>query len=89
VRALFGIKVRDINCAFKLFRRTVFDQVEVTAQGAMISTQILATAAKRGFSIAEVGVHHYPRTAGVPTGAKVSVILRAFVELFRLYRRLK
>jgi len=89
VRALFGIKVRDIDCAFKLFRRKVFDQVEVTAQGAMISTQILATATRRGFSIAEVGVNHYPRTAGVQTGAKLSVILRAFVELFRFYRRLQ
>lgn len=89
VRALFHIPVRDIDCAFKLFRREVFDKVEVTAQGAMISTQILAAAVKRGFTIAEVGVHHYPRVAGQQTGAKLRVILRAFRELFKLYRTLK
>ncbi len=89
VRTLFGFSVRDVDCAFKLLRRQVFEKVEVTAQGAMISTQILASAHKHGFSITEVGVNHYPRVAGKQTGAKLRVILRAFVELFRLYRQLK
>jgi hypothetical protein len=48
----------------------------------MISTELLVKAHKNGFRIIETGVHHYPRRAGVQTGAKLKVILRAFKELF-------
>jgi len=48
----------------------------------MISTELLVKAQKNGYRIAELGVHHYPRRAGVQTGAKLSVIARAFRELF-------
>lgn len=91
VRTLFGLhgKVRDIDCAFKLFRRRVVDEYEFQAEGAMISTELLARAAKAGYRFQEVGVHHFPRRAGTPTGASPKVILRAFRELFRLYGRLR
>jgi glycosyltransferase involved in cell wall biosynthesis len=86
---LFGLKVRDIDCAFKLFKKEVFDQFELVSAGALISAEILARAARKGFSITQVGVHHYPRTAGNPTGAKLTVIFRAFWELFRLYGQIR
>lgn len=89
VRALFGLSIRDIDCAFKLFRRRVVDQSEFKASGAMISTELLARAKKMGYRFAQVGVHHYPRLAGTQTGAKLGVIARAFRELFKLYRELK
>jgi hypothetical protein len=91
VRTLFGLhgKVRDIDCAFKLFQRRVVDQTEFKASGAMISTELLAQAKKIGMKFKEVGVHHYPRTAGTQTGANIAVILRAFMELFKLYWQLK
>ncbi len=86
VRALFGLKgVRDIDCAFKLMRRDVFKKFKLETTGAMISTELLVKAQKNGFRIVELGVHHYPRTAGVQTGAKLAVIARAFKELFRYY----
>lgn len=88
VRFLFGLSIRDIDCAFKLFRRRVVDQCEFKASGAMISTELLARAKKAGYRFAQVGVHHYPRTAGTQTGAKLGVIARAFRELFKLYREL-
>lgn len=89
VRFLFKLHgVRDIDCAFKLFRRAIVDQNPFEAEGAMISTELLARAVKAGYRIHEVGVHHYPRTAGKQTGANPKVILRAFKELFRLYGRL-
>ena len=88
VRRLFGIPSRDVDCAFKLFDRRVFDVVHPQAEGAMISTEVLARAVRAGFRITEVGVHHYPRRHGTPTGANPLVIARAFYELFKLYRRI-
>jgi glycosyltransferase involved in cell wall biosynthesis len=86
---LFGMRIRDIDCAFKLFRREVFDGMKLSSAGALISAEILARATRRGLRIAEVGVHHYPRTAGKQTGANPKVILRAFKELFKLYNRIR
>ena len=81
---LFGMKIRDIDCAFKLFRRDIFDNIKMSSTGALIDTEILARATRKGYSIVQKGVHHYPRTAGVQTGANLKVILRAFKELFKL-----
>lgn len=89
VKMLFGIKVRDVNCAFKLVKRGVMDKVKLTSSGAMVSTELLVKAHRKGFSIVEVGVTHYPRTAGKPTGANVKVIARAFRELVALYKDLQ
>ncbi|MFO0972325.1 MAG: glycosyltransferase family 2 protein [Phycisphaerae bacterium] len=89
VRLLFGLKVRDVDCAFKLLPRKLVDEIRLESRGALISTELLARAARRGYRIAEVGVHHYPRQAGVATGAKLSVIARAFWELFKLARRIR
>jgi glycosyltransferase involved in cell wall biosynthesis len=86
---LFGMKIRDIDCAFKMFRNEVFEGMTLSSGGALISAEILARAARRGYRIAEVGVHHYPRTAGKQTGANLKVILRAFRELFKLYNRIR
>lgn len=86
VRFLFRLKgVRDIDCAFKIIRRDVFKAFKLETTGAMISTELLVKAQKNGFRLAEVGVRHYPRTAGQQTGAKLSVIARAFKELFSYY----
>jgi glycosyltransferase involved in cell wall biosynthesis len=89
VRALFGVRVRDVDCAFKLFRATALAGVAPRAEGAMISTELLARIRERGHRIVEVPVSHYPRQHGSPSGANVRVILRAFVELFRLRRQLR
>ena len=89
VRMLFGFKARDVNCAFKLVKRPVMDKVKLSSTGAVISTELLAKAHREGFRFVEVGVTHYPRTAGKPTGANGKVIVRAFRELFTLYKRLK
>ncbi|RJQ31490.1 MAG: glycosyltransferase family 2 protein [Peptococcaceae bacterium] len=84
VRILFGIRVTDIDAAFKLYRRKIFEDINLESQGAVIDTEILVKAAARGYTIGQVGVNHYPRLAGEQTGAKISVILKAFKELFRL-----
>ncbi|OHB78174.1 MAG: cell wall biosynthesis glycosyltransferase [Planctomycetes bacterium RBG_16_55_9] len=86
---LFGLRVRDIDCAFKLYKREIFDHIELLSTGALIDAEILARAAARGYRITQQGVHHYPRTAGTQTGAKIQVIFRAFRELFELRRHIR
>jgi glycosyltransferase involved in cell wall biosynthesis len=82
----FGVRVRDLNCAFKLLPRSLFDQISLKSTGALINAELLARAQARGFRIGQIGVSHYPRTAGTQTGANPGVILRAFIELFRLWK---
>lgn len=84
VNLLFGFDLRDVDCAFKIFPRTLFDRISMKSTGALIDTEILAKAHFLGYRIAQLGVHHYPRTAGEQTGANIGVIARAFKELFKL-----
>ncbi len=89
VCVLFRMNVRDIDCAFKLYRREIFDNITMSSTGALINAEILARATKKGYRVTQVGVHHYPRTSGSATGANPRVILRAFKEVFELYSRIK
>jgi glycosyltransferase involved in cell wall biosynthesis len=82
VRLLFGPTVRDVNCAFKLFPRAVGQGLH--SDGALVCTELLVRARRSGYRLMDVGVHHYPRTTGRATGANVRVIVRAFLELWRL-----
>ena len=88
VNVLFGYTARDVDCAFKLFRRRVWESMTVHARGATFSAEFLIKARRLGFRVTELPVRHLPRTAGSPTGARPDVILRAFVELFHLWRNL-
>jgi len=87
--ALFDLRVRDIDCAFKLFHRRVFDAISIQSIGAFVNTEILVRARAEGFSIHEVSVSHFPRKAGSQTGGNPRVVLRAFLEVFKLYRTLR
>jgi glycosyltransferase involved in cell wall biosynthesis len=89
VRMVLGVKVRDIDCAFKVFQRSVFDRVQIRSVGAMVNTEILAQAMSFGMRIREVKVNHYPRRYGKPSGANLRVIAKAFRELFRLWGQLR
>jgi len=90
VRLLLGLRIRDVNCAFKLFRREALQRIEpLETDGAMLSTELMIKLQRSGATIREVGVHHYPRSAGEQTGAKPGVVLKAFRELFAMSRRLK
>jgi glycosyltransferase involved in cell wall biosynthesis len=84
VRTTLGVKVRDIDCAFKLFRRSVFEQVQIRSVGAMVNTEIFCQAFKFGMRVKEVEVTHYPRVHGAPTGAKLRVIAKAMRELVKM-----
>lgn len=89
VHLLFRLRVRDVDCAFKVYPRRFIQNIELRSTGALIDTEMLAKARRLGYSIGQFGVRHYPRTAGVQTGANFRVILRAFRELFGLYRHIR
>jgi glycosyltransferase involved in cell wall biosynthesis len=87
-RIFFGLQVRDVDCACKLFSRASLDGVNVESGGAFFSAELLIKLRARGRRIAEIGVPHYPRTAGSPTGAKPSVVFRAVRDFWALRLRL-
>jgi len=84
VSVLFALRVRDIDCAMKLFRREVFDGLPLTTDSPFLSAQLLIKLKARGERIAQVGVTHYPRAAGTNTGASFRKILRTFRDIFLL-----
>jgi glycosyltransferase involved in cell wall biosynthesis len=81
VRRVFDVPLRDVDCAFKLMRREVVQALGLTAEGAMVSTEIITRALGAGARLTELGVTHRPRPAGRPSGASPRVVLRAFREL--------
>lgn len=88
VRVMLDVRVKDLNCAFKLIPKKVLTTINLESTGALINAELYGRAVRAGFGIREVGVHHYAREAGVQTGAHLSVILRAFYDLFRLRQQI-
>jgi glycosyltransferase involved in cell wall biosynthesis len=88
VSLVFGLRVHDIDCAFKLYDTSLVHAFDVTSEGAMINTEMLVKLQKLGIPYVEAPVHHYPRVHGKATGANLRVIAHAFRELFRLRARL-
>jgi glycosyltransferase involved in cell wall biosynthesis len=87
---LFGLKVRDIDCGFKLISKKVIDTISPleSTRGAFISSELLIKAKKAGFQITEIPVTHYPRLKGTGTGRNINVIIKSFVDLLRLWKKL-
>ncbi|HEX5733888.1 MAG TPA: glycosyltransferase family 2 protein [Blastocatellia bacterium] len=84
VRIIFRINVRDIDCAFKLYRREVFDKVQIESKKFFVDAEVLAKAKYYGFRLAEVGVRHYPRTAGSST-VRPSHVVSTLRELAQIW----
>ena len=87
-RIFFGLAVRDVDCACKLFRREALEGLRIESGGAFFSAELLIKLRESGRKVAEVGVPHYPRTAGSATGAKPSVVWRAVRDFWSLRLRL-
>jgi glycosyltransferase involved in cell wall biosynthesis len=85
VRLLYGLPFRDVDCAFKLFPRELLQGLVLTSSGALFSTELLVRTAETGATMTEVGVHHFPRMSGTPTGGNPRVVVRAFRELAKLH----
>jgi glycosyltransferase involved in cell wall biosynthesis len=84
VAVLFGLRVRDIDCAMKLFRRKVFDGLRLETDSPFLSAELLIKLRARRERLAQVGVTHYPRAAGTNSGASFLKILRTFRDIGKL-----
>lgn len=81
IRKVFGLHVRDVNFAFKLFRRDMLDEVVLTSEGSFIDAELLLELRRTGASIAEIGMDYYPRVAGESTLASYGVVLKILQEM--------
>jgi len=88
IRFLFGLWHRDIDCGFKLLRKKIFEKITLESDGAFISAELLIKAKKENFRIKQIGVEHFSRRFGKPTGNHPKVVLQSFIELIKLYRKL-
>lgn len=84
LRLLFGLHVRDVDCACKLFRREALEDIRLTSGGAFLSAELLIKLRALRRTVVEVGVPHHPRTAGRASGADPRVVLRAVRDFWRL-----
>ena len=84
MRVLFRIRVRDVDCAFKLFRREVFDTVHIESKKFFVDTEILAKASRAGMKMTEIGVRHFPRTAGEST-VRPSHVIHTLAEIVSMW----
>jgi glycosyltransferase involved in cell wall biosynthesis len=85
VRLLYGLPFRDVDCAFKLFPRELLEDLPLSSAGAVFSTELLVRTVEAGAVVSEVGVQHFPRMSGTPTGGSPRVVVRAFRELLSLH----
>jgi glycosyltransferase involved in cell wall biosynthesis len=89
IKGLFGVRMRDINFAFKLCRRSVFEHIELKSEGSFIDAELIIRARKLGFDVIQFGVDYFPRTRGESTLASGSVIRKILSEMFALRKELK
>jgi glycosyltransferase involved in cell wall biosynthesis len=89
VRTLFGLRVRDVNFAFKLFRRSVLQKFTLTSDGSFIDAEFLLRARKAGCPMIQIGLDYFPRTRGTSTLASVPVILAILRDMATRWRELR
>jgi glycosyltransferase involved in cell wall biosynthesis len=89
IRSLFGVRMRDINFAFKLCRTHIFEHIELKSEGSFIDAELIISAKKMGFEVIQFGVDYFPRTRGESTLASFGVIKKIVSEMFALRKELK
>jgi glycosyltransferase involved in cell wall biosynthesis len=89
VRVLFGVRIRDINFAFKLCRRRVLDRMTLESEGSFIDAELVVRTIGFGGKVVQFGVDYFPRTRGVSTLSSPAVIVKILREMFSLRRELR
>ncbi len=89
VRIFFGVRMRDVNFAFKLCRGRIFEHIKLVSEGSFIDAELVIRANKLGYSIVQFGVDYFPRTRGISTLSSPSVIVKILKEMFQLRRELR
>lgn len=88
-KIFFGVNVKDVDCAFKLFKSYVLSDMKLISNGALINLEILAKAKKRGYRFIELPVSHFKRVEGKQTGGSPKVIFKAIFQFFLLWKDVK
>ena len=88
IRLLFGLKLKDIDCSFKLFKKQAFRKISVESEGYFIDTEIMVKAKKSGLKIKEFGVRHLPRTSG-ESKVRMKHIFVTLHEIGKLWKKLR
>ena len=89
IQTVFGLRLRDMNFAFKLMRRSLLDNIELRSEGSFIDVELLARAQKLGFTIVQFGVDYFPRTRGISTLSSNAVIFKILREMWELRSELQ
>jgi glycosyltransferase involved in cell wall biosynthesis len=89
VRVLFGVRIRDINFAFKLCHRRVLDRMTLESEGSFIDAELIIRTVGFGGKVVQFGVDYFPRTRGVSTLSSPAVIVKILREMFSLRRELR
>lgn len=89
--AFFRLKLRDVDCGFKMIKKQILEKIPKlqSQRGAMINAELAIKTKKAGFNVAQIGVNHYPRLSGKPTGANITVIIKSFLDLVKLWWQVK
>ena len=88
VKAAFGLRLRDVDCDFRLMRRSVFEKVRLTRSSGVICVELMKKVQDHGFRLAEVPVRHYHRTYGKSQFFNLSRVARTLLDLMRLWLEL-
>ena len=89
-RKISGLKFRDFNCSFKIFKREVLEHIDIEFPTVFIDAEFVIKASLAGYKIAEAGVTHYPRATGTGSGAKWNLIrdtIKSMWEFWHRYRK--
>jgi glycosyltransferase involved in cell wall biosynthesis len=84
IRRWFGVRVRDVNFAFKLCRRSIFEDISLKSEGSFIDAELIIRASRHGYRIVQFGTDYFPRIRGESTLASPGVILTIVREMWQL-----
>ena len=85
---MFRIRIRDIDCDYRLIRRALLDRIQLTSTSGTICVELVRKLELSGCEVAEIGVHHYPRLHGRSQFFRLRSLAVTFVQLLRLWVRL-
>jgi glycosyltransferase involved in cell wall biosynthesis len=89
VRIFFGLKIRDVNFAFKMCRGRIFEHISLKSEGSFIDAELVIRANRLGYHIVQFGVDYFPRTRGVSTLSSPGVIVKILREMRELRQELR
>jgi glycosyltransferase involved in cell wall biosynthesis len=88
VKLVFGLRLRDVDCDFRLMRRSVFDKVRLTRSSGVICVELMKKVQDHGYRLAEVPVHHFHRTYGKSQFFNFRRVFKTLLDLLNLWREL-